>query len=48
VQFQTQWWLEQNGFFLPSALTVLGSRGEVANALRLDIVVDDEQMNCAK
>lgn len=46
VQFQTQWWLEQYGFYLPSVLTVLGSRGEIANALHLDIVVDDQQMNC--
>lgn len=46
VQFQTQWWLEQYGFYLPSVLTVLGSRGEIANALRLDVVVDDQQMNC--
>ncbi len=46
VQFQTQWWLEEYGFFLPSVLTVLGSRGEIANALHLDIIVDDQQMNC--
>ena len=34
VQFQTQWWLEQQGFYLPSVITVPGSRGDLANALR--------------
>jgi hypothetical protein len=48
VQFQTQWWLEQNGYYLPSVLTVPGSRGELANALRLDLVVDDQLINCAE
>ena len=37
VQFQTQWWLESHGFYLPAVMTVKGSRGEVANALRLDL-----------
>ncbi len=46
VQFQTQWWLERHGFVLPSVVTVPGSRGEVANALRLDAVVDDRLLNC--
>jgi hypothetical protein len=45
-QFQTQWWLETQGFKLPSVLTVPGSRGELANALRLDVVVDDRIANC--
>ena len=48
VQFQTQWWLEQQGFYLPAVLTVPGSRGELANALRLDLVVDDQIVNCAE
>ena len=48
VQFQTQWWLEQHGFYLPSVVTVPGSRGELANALRLDLVVDDQFVNCAE
>ena len=48
VQFQTQWWLEHYGFFLPAVLTVPGSRGEIANALRLDIVVDDDAVNCVE
>jgi hypothetical protein len=46
VQFQTQWWIERHGFFLPAVLTVPGSRGEVANGLRLDLVVDDLPLNC--
>jgi hypothetical protein len=45
-QFQTQWWLETQGFKLPSVLTVPGSRGELANALRLDLIVDDRLVNC--
>jgi hypothetical protein len=48
VQFQTQWWLEQHGFYLPAVMTVPGSRGELANALRLDIVVDDLALNCVE
>lgn len=48
VQFQTQWWLERHGFYLPAVLTVPGSRGEIANGLRLDIVVDDLVLNCVE
>lgn len=46
VQFQTQQWLERHGFKYPAVVTVPGSRGELANALRLDIVVDDQLYNC--
>lgn len=46
TQFQTQWWLEQHGFALPSVLTVPGSRGDAANAVKLDIAVDDRLTNC--
>jgi hypothetical protein len=46
VQFQTQWWIERFGFYLPAVLTVSGSRADVANGLRLDIVVDDQIVNC--
>ncbi|HUF24472.1 MAG TPA: hypothetical protein VMN81_10120 [Vicinamibacterales bacterium] len=46
VQFQTQHWLEQQGFHYPAVVTVPGSRGELANALRLDIIVDDQLYNC--
>lgn len=46
VQFQTQWWLEQQGFYYPAVVTVPGSRGELANALRLDVLIDDQIHNC--
>lgn len=46
VQFQTQWWIERYGFYLPSVLTVPGLRGDVAGALRLDLLVDDLAVNC--
>jgi len=48
VQYQTQWWLEHHGFLLPAVVTVPGSRGELANALRLDILIDDLFVNCAE
>ena len=48
VQFQTQWWIERFGFYLPSVLTVPGSRGDAANALRLDLMVDDQLINCVE
>jgi hypothetical protein len=48
VQFQTQWWIEQFGFYLPAVLTVPGSRGDIANGLRLDIIVDDQLINCVE
>jgi hypothetical protein len=46
TQFQTQWWLELHKFPMPSVLTVPGSRGDAANALKLDITVDDRLTNC--
>jgi hypothetical protein len=46
VQFQSQTWLEGHGFYMPAVVTVPGSRGEVANALRLDVVIDDQFLNC--
>jgi hypothetical protein len=48
VQFQTQWWIERFGFYLPAVLTVPGSRGDIANGLRLDLLVDDQLMNCVE
>jgi hypothetical protein len=48
VLVQTQWWLERHGFYMPAVVTVPGSRGELANALRLDVVVDDQIDNCAE
>ena len=46
VQFQSQAWLESHGYYLPPVVTVPGSRGEIANALRLDAVIDDQFLNC--
>ena len=46
VQFQSQTWLEAHGFYMPAVVTVPGSRGEIANALRLDVVIDDQFLNC--
>jgi len=47
VQLQTQVWLEQHGFFLPSVLTApAGARGELARSLRVDLIVDDHLVNC--
>jgi hypothetical protein len=48
VLVQTQWWLERHGFYMPAVVTVPGSRGELANALRLDLVLDDQIDNCAE
>jgi hypothetical protein len=48
VQFQTQWWIERFGFYLPAVLTVPGSRGDVATGLRLDLVLDDQLINCVE
>jgi hypothetical protein len=48
VQFQSQAWLESYGFYMPAVITVPGSRGEIANALRLDLVVDDQFLNCVE
>ena len=46
VQFQTQWWIERFGFYLPAVLTVPGSRGDIASGLRLDMIIDDQILNC--
>jgi hypothetical protein len=46
AQVQTQRWLESKGFALPSVYVVQGSRGRIAAALGLDIVVDDRPENC--
>jgi hypothetical protein len=44
-QIQSQRWLEAKGFRLPSVFVVTGSRGSIASALGLDIVVDDAPQN---
>jgi 5' nucleotidase, deoxy (Pyrimidine), cytosolic type C protein (NT5C) len=46
VQRQTQRWLVEHGFDLPSVLVIHGSRGAAAGALRLDYHVDDTAQNC--
>ena len=46
AQVQSQRWLESKGFSLPSVYVVQGSRGRVAAALSLDVVIDDRPENC--
>src|SRR2546422_6587160 len=46
AQVQSQRWLESKGFTLPSVFVVQGSRGRIAAALGIDIVVDDRPENC--
>jgi hypothetical protein len=46
VQRQSQAWLQARGFPLPSLFVVRGSRGRIAEALSLDVVVDDRPENC--
>lgn len=46
AQMQSQRWLQSRGFALPSVYVVQGSRGRIAAALDLDIVVDDRPENC--
>ena len=46
AQVQTQRWLESKGFVLPSVFVVQGSRGRIAAALDIAIVVDDRPENC--
>jgi hypothetical protein len=46
VQVQSQRWLRDHGFELPSIFVVSTSRGRIASALELDVVVDDRPENC--
>ena len=46
VQRQTQRWLARMGFPMPSVFVMHGSRGRLASALDLDVVVDDRTDNC--
>lgn len=46
VQRQTQKWLVQQGFDLPTVLVINGSRGSAAAALGLSYHVDDNPQNC--
>jgi len=46
TQLQTQRWLIKHGYDLPNVYVIKGTRGKVADALSLDIVVDDRPENC--
>jgi deoxypyrimidine-specific 5' nucleotidase type C protein (NT5C) len=46
VQRQTQRWLVEHGFDLPSVLPIAGPRGAAAAAFRLDYHVDDSMQHC--
>src|SRR5262249_13897754 len=46
TQVQSQRWLKAHGFDLPSVMVMRGSRGRVASALSLDVVLDDRPENC--
>jgi hypothetical protein len=46
TQIQTQRWLIERGYQNPSVFVIKGTRGKVADALSLDIVVDDRPENC--
>ena len=46
AQVQSQRWLQSKGFPLPSVYVVQGSRGRIAAALDLDVVIDDRPENC--
>ena len=46
VQRQTQRWLAEQGFPLPSVIVHRGSRGRLAAALELDFLVDDTVAHC--
>ena len=46
VQRQTQRWLVEHGFDLPTVIVHTGSRGELAAALELDVLLDDTVQHC--
>jgi hypothetical protein len=46
TQLQTQRWLTAHGYELPNVYVIKGTRGKVAEALSLDVVVDDRPENC--
>lgn len=46
TQMQSQRWLDKHGFQFPSVFVVQRSRGRIADALQLDVVVDDRAENC--
>jgi phosphoglycolate phosphatase-like HAD superfamily hydrolase len=46
VREQSERWLEAKGIARPAVHVVDGSRGQVAEALNLDVVVDDRPQHC--
>jgi len=46
AQLQSYRWLAAQGFETPSIFVVHGSRGKIASALALDVLVDDRPENC--
>jgi hypothetical protein len=46
VQRQTQRWLVEQGFDLPSVIVLNGSRGRAIHALSIDYHVDDSTQHC--
>jgi len=46
AQLQSHRWLVAHGFPMPAVFVVHGSRGKIATALNLDVVVDDRPENC--
>lgn len=45
-QLQTHRWLERQGFAHPNVYVIRGSRGRIAAALDIDVVIDDRPENC--
>lgn len=46
AQMQSYRWLRAQGYETPSIFVVHGSRGKIASALALDVLVDDRPENC--
>lgn len=46
AQAQSHRWLTKHGYEQPSVFVVHGSRGKIASALALDVIVDDRPENC--
>lgn len=46
AQAQSHRWLAKHGFLQPSVFVVHGSRGKIASALALEVIVDDRPENC--
>jgi hypothetical protein len=46
AQLQSHRWLVAHGYPSPSVFVVYGSRGKIAAALQLDVIIDDRPENC--